>query len=46
MSYRGGRNIAMKVPPHRWDDTVAFYERTLNPWAITNTHLRTCRLLP
>ena len=30
MSFRGGRNIAMKVPPHRWDDTVAFYERTLN----------------
>ena len=30
MSFRGGRNIAMKVPPHRWDDTVTFYERTLN----------------
>lgn len=20
-----GRNIAIKVPPHRWDETVAFY---------------------
>ncbi|HET9694628.1 MAG TPA: hypothetical protein VFP48_09585 [Steroidobacteraceae bacterium] len=29
MSFRGGRNLAMKVPPHRWDETVAFYERTL-----------------
>ena len=29
MSYRGGRNIAVKVPPHRWEATVAFYERTL-----------------
>ena len=23
--FRGGRNIAMKVPPHLWADTVAFY---------------------
>lgn len=22
---RPGRNIAIKVPPHRWDETVAFY---------------------
>ena len=29
MSFRGGRNIAIKVPPHRWEATVAFYERTL-----------------
>jgi catechol 2,3-dioxygenase-like lactoylglutathione lyase family enzyme len=29
MSFRGGRNIAMKAPPHRWEATVAFYERTL-----------------
>lgn len=29
MSFRGGRNLAMKVPPHRWEETVAFYERTL-----------------
>jgi len=29
MSFRGGRNVAMKVPPHRWEATVAFYENTL-----------------
>ena len=29
MSFRGGRNIAMKVPAHRWEATVDFYERTL-----------------
>jgi catechol 2,3-dioxygenase-like lactoylglutathione lyase family enzyme len=23
--FTGGRNIAMKVPPNLWDDTVAFY---------------------
>jgi catechol 2,3-dioxygenase-like lactoylglutathione lyase family enzyme len=23
--FAGGRNIAMKVPPHLWDETVAFY---------------------
>jgi predicted enzyme related to lactoylglutathione lyase len=23
--FRGGRNIAMKVPPHLWDATVRFY---------------------
>ncbi|HET7203630.1 MAG TPA: hypothetical protein VFI92_09720 [Steroidobacteraceae bacterium] len=29
MNFRGGRNLALKVPPHRWDETVAFYEHTL-----------------
>lgn len=24
-AFRGGRNIAMKVPPHQWEETVAFY---------------------
>lgn len=24
-TFAGGRNIAMKVPPHVWDATVAFY---------------------
>jgi len=24
-SFAGGRNIAMKVPPHAWDATVRFY---------------------
>ena len=23
--FSGGRNIAMKVPPHQWEATVAFY---------------------
>ena len=23
--FAGGRNIAMKVPPHLWDETVRFY---------------------
>jgi catechol 2,3-dioxygenase-like lactoylglutathione lyase family enzyme len=23
--FRGGRNIAMKVPPHLWEQTVSFY---------------------
>jgi hypothetical protein len=23
--FAGGRNIAMKVPPHLWDATVRFY---------------------
>lgn len=27
--YAGGRNIAMKVPPHQWDDTVRFYREIL-----------------
>jgi hypothetical protein len=29
MSYNGGKNIAMKVPPHQWAETVNFYESTL-----------------
>jgi len=29
VSFRGGRNIALKVPLHRWAATVDFYERTL-----------------
>jgi catechol 2,3-dioxygenase-like lactoylglutathione lyase family enzyme len=27
--FAGGRNIAMKVPPHQWDDTVRFYRDVL-----------------
>ncbi|MGY6709068.1 MAG: hypothetical protein ACXIVF_12145 [Rhizobiaceae bacterium] len=27
--YAGGPNIAMKVPPHQFDTTVAFYRDTL-----------------
>lgn len=25
MEFIGGRNIAMKVPPHQWEETVRFY---------------------
>lgn len=32
---RGGRNIAMKVPPHTWDATVAFYRDVLGLKPIT-----------
>jgi hypothetical protein len=28
-TFRGGRNIAIKVPPHEWEKTVAFYKETL-----------------
>jgi len=34
---RGGRNIAMKVPPHAYDGTVAFYRDVLGLPEIT-TH--------
>jgi catechol 2,3-dioxygenase-like lactoylglutathione lyase family enzyme len=27
--YNGGRNIAIKVPPHEWEQTVAFYRDIL-----------------
>lgn len=27
--YRGGRNIALKVPPHLYDETVRFYREVL-----------------
>ena len=29
LTFAGGRNIAMKVPPHQWKATVAFYRDTL-----------------
>jgi len=28
-AWRGGRNIALKVPPHQFDATVGFYRDTL-----------------
>jgi hypothetical protein len=31
-----GRNIAMKVPPHQYDATVAFYREVLGLQAITS----------
>jgi catechol 2,3-dioxygenase-like lactoylglutathione lyase family enzyme len=29
IEFTGGRNIAMKVPPHQWDETVGFYRDVL-----------------
>lgn len=29
MEFSGGRNIAMKVPPHLWEGTVQFYRDVL-----------------
>ena len=29
MKFEGGRNIAMKVPPEQWEQTVAFYREVL-----------------
>jgi hypothetical protein len=28
-TFTGGRNVAMKVPPHQWEATVAFYRDTV-----------------
>jgi hypothetical protein len=28
-NFTGGRNIAMKVPPHHWDATVRFYREVV-----------------
>ena len=32
----GGRNIAMKVPPHLWDETVRFYRDVVGLPVIDN----------
>jgi hypothetical protein len=29
MAFRGGQNIALKVPPSRWEATVEFYRDTV-----------------
>lgn len=36
--FSGGRNIAMKVPPHVWEETVTFYRDILGLRQI-DTHL-------
>lgn len=28
-----GKNIAIKVPPHQWEDTVAFYRDKDRPFS-------------
>lgn len=34
-TFSGGRNIALKVPPHAWEATVAFYRDVLQLPPIT-----------
>jgi catechol 2,3-dioxygenase-like lactoylglutathione lyase family enzyme len=34
--YNGGRNIAIKIPPHEWEKTVAFYRDILGLPVIEN----------
>ena len=36
MTFAGGRNIAMKVPPHQWEQTVSFYRETLGLRELDN----------
>lgn len=36
VSFDGGRNIAMKVPPHQWEQTVRFYRETLGLRQLDN----------
>ncbi|MDT0277420.1 hypothetical protein [Blastococcus goldschmidtiae] len=35
-AFEGGRNIAMKVPPHQWEATVGFYRDTLGLRELDN----------
>lgn len=37
-TFTGGRNIAMKVPPHVWEETVRFYRDTLGLPEIANPY--------
>ena len=30
VKFAGGRNIAMKIPPHLWEETVQFYREVLS----------------
>lgn len=36
IEFAGGRNIAMKVPPHLWDETVRFYRDVIGLPVIEN----------
>ena len=38
IAFTGGRNIAMKVPPHQWEATVGFYRDTLRLREIENPY--------
>lgn len=34
-AFTGGRNIAMKIPPHQFDDTVRFYREVIGLKEVT-----------
>jgi len=36
VTFAGGRDIAMKVPPHQWEQTVSFYRQTLGLRELDN----------
>lgn len=36
LKFAGGRNIAMKVPPHLWEETVRFYRDVLGLGELRN----------
>lgn len=38
--FSGGRNIAMKVPPHVWEETVTFYRDILGLRQIDTIYQR------
>ena len=38
VEFAGGRNIAMKVPPHQWEATVRFYRQTLGLRELDNPY--------
>ena len=40
--FQGGRNIAMKVPPHEYDAVVAFYRHTLGLEEIVKHRPNVC----
>lgn len=38
VAFAGGRNIAMKVPPHLWEETVRFYRQTVGLRELDNPY--------
>ena len=38
IKFTGNRNIAMKVPPHQWEQTVSFYRDTLRLRELDDPH--------
>ena len=37
-SFRPGRNIALKIPPHQFEETVSFYRDTLQLRQLESAH--------